>query len=154
VDLPSGLAALVGHLEKLGFRIVREESHPWPGGGHVELARSRGRGIGRVRMTEDRRVWDVEVKVGTAWYEPFMALRALGGVPHEQRALSHAERRAATVGLVRRFTDDRAQVAAIKERQKELSVAYTRWAEGKSDVNPLACIAEALAPPSARRIPA
>lgn len=89
-------------------------------------------------MTEDRGVWTVEVKIGTAWYEPFMALHALDGVPHEQRALSHAERRAATTDLVRRFTGDRAQAAVIKQRGTELSVAYTRWAEGKSDANPLA----------------
>lgn len=138
MELPSGLAALVADLEQLDFRVVREESDPWPGGRHVELARPRGQGIGRVRMTEDRSVWDIEVKIGTAWCEPFMALLALDGVPHRQRALSHAERRAATLDLVQRFTGDPAQAAAIKQRQKELSEAYTRWAEGKSDVNPLA----------------
>src|ERR687891_1860550 len=75
-ELPSGLAALVADLQDLGFRVVRAESHPWPRGWYVELARRRRRGIGRVRMTEDRGVWDVE-------------------------ALSHAERRVGTPGVGR-----------------------------------------------------
>ena len=50
--------------------------------------------------------------------------------------MSHEERRNAMLELVTRFTGERAQVKAIKAREKELSEAYTRWAEGKSDTNP------------------
>jgi hypothetical protein len=136
--LPTGLAALVADLQRLGFSIESEEWHPWPRGGKVELARLRGTGVKRVRMTEDRGVWDVEVKIGRRWYEPLTALRALDERPHQQRALSHDERLNATLELVNRFTGERAQVNAIKKRQKELTAAYTRWAQGKSDTNPLA----------------
>jgi hypothetical protein len=135
-ELPDGLAALVADLERLGFEVEREEWHPWPGGGDIELRRRRARGVSRVRMMEDRGVWDVDVQVGRGWYEPFTALRALDGVPHEQRALSHVERRVATVELVQRFTGHRAQRKAIKDRAKQLSEAYTRWAQGKGDYPP------------------
>ena len=137
MQLPSGLAAVVAELQQLGFRIARQESHPSRGGGPVELVRPRGRGIGRVRMTEDRGIWDVEVKIGRGWYEPSTALRALDEEPHEQRALSHADRRAFTLELVKRFTGDRSQVSAIEKRQEDLTAAHTRWAQGNSDTDPL-----------------
>ena len=89
-------------------------------------------------MTEDRGVWDVEVRIGRGWYEPFMALLALDERPHQQRALSHDERHKATLEFIQRCTGERAQVNAIKKRQKELAAASTRWAQGKSDTNPLA----------------
>lgn len=134
--LPEGLAALVADLERLGFEVEREEWHPWPGGGDVGLVRRGSRGVKRVRMAEDRGCWEVDVQIGRGWYEPHMALRALDAVPHQQRALSHAERHAATVELVRRFTGARAQRKAIKERARQLSEAYTRWAEGKGEYPP------------------
>jgi hypothetical protein len=137
MELPSGLAALVADLERCGFSVETEEWHPWPGGGRIELTRPRGAGVKRVRMTEDRGVWDVEVKLGRGWYEPFTALRALERRPHQQRALSHEERHNATLGLVTRFTGNRVEVKAIKKRERELTAAYTRWAQGKSDTNPL-----------------
>ena len=130
-ELPDGLAALVADLERMDFEIEREDWHLWPGGGDVQLRRRRTRGVKRVRMIEDRGVWDVDVQIGRGWYEPFTALRALDAVPHQQRALSHAERRAATIKLVQRFTGGRSQREAIKDRAKQLSRAYTRWAEGK-----------------------
>lgn len=135
-ELPEELAALVVDLERLGFGVEREEWHTWPGGGDVRLRRRTRRGVKRVRMVEDRGVWDVDVQIGRGWYEPFTALRALDAAAHEQRALSHGERRAATVQLVQRFRGDRAQRRAIKQRAKQLSEAYTRWAEGKGDFPP------------------
>lgn len=135
-ELPNDLAALVADLERMNFKVEREEWHPWPGGGDVELRRRRTRGVKRVRMREDRGVWDVDVQIGHGWYEPFTALRALDDVPHQQRALSHAERRAATIELVGQFTGERSQRKAIKERARQLSEAYTRWAEGKGEYPP------------------
>jgi hypothetical protein len=44
----------------------------------------------------------------------------------QQRALSHAEQRAATVDLVRRFAGEPVEMAMIEQRQKELSVVLTR----------------------------
>jgi hypothetical protein len=133
-ELSSGLAALVADLDNEGFTVDMEEWSPWPGGGHIELAAPASRaGVKRVRMIEDRRAWDVEVNIGRSWYEPFTALLALDGQPHEQWALSHAQRHQATLELVRRFTGERAQVKAIKARHKALAEAYTRWAEGKSE---------------------
>ncbi len=137
MELPAGLAALVAELQRCGFSVESEEWHPWPGGGRIELASPGGAGVKRVRMTEDRGVWDIEVKIGGDWYEPFTALCALDQRPHQQRALSHEERADATLALVTRFTGERAQVKAITKRQKELTAAYTRWAQGKSDTNPL-----------------
>jgi hypothetical protein len=102
-ELPDGLAALVADLERLGFGVEREDWHPWPGGGDIELRRRLSLGVSRVRMMEDRGVWEVGVQVGRGWYAPFTALRALDGLPHEQRALSDVERRVATVELVQRF---------------------------------------------------
>jgi hypothetical protein len=135
-ELPEGLAALVADLEQLGFDVEREQWHPWPGGGEVLLRRPKVRGVRRVRLSEDRGVWDVDVQIGRAWYEPFTALRALEALPHQQRALSHAERRAATIELVERYKSDRAQRKAIKDRAKRLSEAYTRWAEGTGEFPP------------------
>jgi hypothetical protein len=62
-----------------------------------------------------------------------MALRALDGEPHEQRALSHEERKVATLEAVRRVTGDEAQMAAIKARQRELSEPITQRAVAESD---------------------
>jgi hypothetical protein len=135
-ELPDGLAALVTDLERTGFEIEHEKWHPWPRGGEVQLQRRRTRGVKRVRMTEDRGVWDVDVQIGREWYEPFTALRALDAVPHQQRALSDADRHTATIDLVRRFTGDRSQRHAMKNRARQLSEAYTRWAEGKGDYPP------------------
>jgi hypothetical protein len=135
-ELPDGLAALVADLERMDFKIELEEWHPWPGGGEIQLRRRRTRGVKGVRMMEDRGVWDVDVQIGYGWYEPFTALRALDAVPHQQRALSHAERRSATIELVQRFTGKRSQRKAIKDCSKQLSEAYTRWAEGKGDYPP------------------
>lgn len=135
-ELPESLAALVADLEQLGFEVEREDWHPWPGGGDVQLRRPRTRGVKRVRMTQDRGPWDLDVQIGRGWYEPFTALLALNGQPHQQRALNHAERRAATVELIRRFTGARVQRQAIRERAKQLSLAYTRWAEGKGAFPP------------------
>ena len=132
-QLPESLAALVTDLEHMGFEIEREEWHPWPGGGDIQLRRRRTRGVKRVRLAQDRGPWDLEVQIGYGWYEPYTALLALDERSHEQRALSHAERHAATVELVRRFTGSRSQRRAIKERAKQLSLAYTRWAQGKGD---------------------
>jgi hypothetical protein len=122
-ELPEGLAALVVDLQRMDFGIEREEWHPWPGGGEVQLRRRRTRGVKRVRMTEDRGVSDVDVQIGRGWYEPFTALRALDAVPHQQRALSHTERRAATIELVQQFTGERSHRKAIKDRAKQLSQA-------------------------------
>jgi hypothetical protein len=135
-ELPEGLAALVSELKRMGFELEREEWHPWPGGGDIQLRRRRTRGVKRVRMAQDRGPWDLDVQIGRGWYEPFTALLALDERPHQQRALSHAERHAATVELVRRFTGSRAQRQAIKKRAGELSRAYTRWAEGKGEFPP------------------
>ena len=135
-ELPEELAALVADLERLGFEVEREEWRPWPAGGEVQLRRSTVRGVTRVRMSQDRGVWDVDVEIDRGWYEPFTALRALEALPHEQRAFSNAERRAATLGLVERYSGDRAQLNAIKERAQRLSEAYTRWAEGKGEFPP------------------
>jgi len=134
-ELPEGLAALVADLEGLGFAVEREEWHTWPRGGEIQLRRRAGRGIRRVRMMEHRGVWDVDVQIGLGrgWSEPITAVRALDAMPHEQRALSHVERCAATVELVERFNGERAQRRAIKSRAKQLSKAYTRWAQGKGD---------------------
>ena len=135
--LPPQLAGLVADLERLGFEVVREEWHAWPRGGDVELRRVGAPGVRAVRLMEDRGIWDVEAQLGRGWYEPFTAVRALGGVPHEQRALGNEERRAAVLDLVGRFTGERGQIRAVKARTRQLNEAYTRWASGKSDVNPL-----------------
>jgi hypothetical protein len=63
-------------------------------------------------MFEDRGLWEVEVEIAGDWYEPFMALQALEQQPHQQRALSHAERRAAT-----------------------LNAYNSRWTQGASDAS-------------------
>jgi hypothetical protein len=135
-ELPEVLAALVADLEQFGFDVERELWHPWPGGGEVQLRRPKTRGVRRVRLSEDHGVWDVDVQIGQAWYEPFTALRALDALPHQQRGLSHAERRAATMSLVERYKGDRAQRKAINDRAKRLSEAYTRWAAGKGEFPP------------------
>jgi hypothetical protein len=135
-ELPEELAALVADLERLSFEVEREEWHPWPGGGDVQLRRPMLRGVRRVRLSQDRGLWEVDVEIDRGWYEPFTCLRALDALPHQQRALSHAERRSATIGLVERYTGDRAQLKAIKERSQRLSEAYTRWAEGKGEFPP------------------
>jgi hypothetical protein len=135
-ELPDGLAALVNDLERTGFEVEREEWHPWPRGGDIQLRRRRTRGVKRVRMTQDRGDWDLDVQIGRGWYEPATALRALDAVPHRQRALNHSERRAATVELVQRFTGERSQRQAIKHRARQMSEAYTRWAEGTGDYPP------------------
>ncbi|HWH43399.1 MAG TPA: hypothetical protein VNT32_01580 [Thermoleophilaceae bacterium] len=130
-ELPESLAALVADLEDMGFETEREEWHPWPGGGDMQLRRPRTRGVKRVRMMQDRGPWDLEVQIGRGWYEPYTALLALDERPHQQRALSHAERHAVTIKLVQRFTGSRTQRRAIKDRAKQLSLVYTRWAEGE-----------------------
>lgn len=131
-ELPRDLAALVADLESEGFTVAREEWSVWPGGGHVELAAPGTRpGVKRVRMLEDRGLWSVEVKIGRSWYEPMTALLALEGRPHEQWALSHAQRRRATAELTRRFTGDRREKRMIDARRKALTEAYMRRVEGK-----------------------
>jgi len=133
-ELPASLAALVADLQQLGFAIEREEWHPWPRGGDIRLRLPRTRGVRRVRMKQDRGPWDVVVQIGREWYEPFTALLALDERPHQQqRALSHAERHAATVELVRRFRGSRAQRRAVSERAKQLSAAYMRRATGRGE---------------------
>jgi hypothetical protein len=135
VQLPSGVAALVADLREHGFEITNEVWSPARRSGSIEMA-ARRRGVSRVRITEDREAWEVEVKIGFGWYYPWTALLALQDLPHEERAMGHEERRAATVALVRELTGDRAQIQKIKARQKQLTEAYTRWAEGKSDTKP------------------
>jgi hypothetical protein len=92
--------------------------------------------VRRVRLSQDRGSWIVEVQIGRGWYEPFRSLRALDALPHQQRALSHAERRAATIELVERYKGDPAQRKAIEDREKRLSEAYVRWTEGKGEYPP------------------
>jgi hypothetical protein len=87
-------------------------------------------------MAQDRGPWDLDVQIGHGWYEPHTALLALDDRPHQERALSHAERHAAVIELVRRFDGSRSQRRAIRERSKQLSVAYTRWAEGRGEYPP------------------
>ena len=135
-DLPDELAALVADLERLGFELELEELHRWPGGSEIRLRRPTGGGVTRVQLRQDRGIWEADVEIDGRWYEPFTCLRALDALPHEQRAFNHAERRAATIGLVERYTGDRAQLNAIKERAQQLSQAYTRWAAGKGEVPP------------------
>ena len=76
-ELPEELAALVADLERLGFEVEREEWRPWPAGGEVQLRRPTVRGATRVRMSQDRGAWDVDIEIDRGWYEPFTALRAL-----------------------------------------------------------------------------
>ena len=135
-EFPEGLAALRADLEQIGFTTESETWHLWPRGGELQLRRARTHGVRRVRMVEDRGLWDVEVQIGRSWYEPFTALRALDELLHHERALSHADRREAVVELVRRFTGERSQRQAIRKRASDLSKAYTRWARGKGDYPP------------------
>ena len=90
MDLPADIAALIDDLEDLGFDITKASDAPWPGGPQIELRRAAG-GIRAVRMAVDRGEWEVEVRIGRQWYEPYWALRVLDDKPDERRALSHAE---------------------------------------------------------------
>jgi hypothetical protein len=134
MELPAGLAALARDLEAVGFQVEMEEWHAWPRGGEVELSAPSGHPVRRIRMVEDREVWDVEVKLGRGWYDLFTALSALQERPNQRRALTHEEQRPATLEFLRRFTGDSSEVKAIKRRQKELSIAVTRWAQGKGEL--------------------
>lgn len=133
MDLPADLEALVEDLTLRGFKVQSNERHEWPGGPVIVLASQRGEGVDAVRLTQEHGLWDVMVRIENGWYEPFLAQRALTGEPHEQRALSHAERRQATLGLLDRFTGERAQVDAISARQRELTEAYTRSVSAKPE---------------------
>ena len=137
MDLPDGIARLIADLEELGFAVVEAEDGKWPGGPYIELARKRARGVRGVRMTVDRGMWEVEIRLGAPWspdrrwHEPFMALRAAEGRPRQRRALSHAERRAATLDAVRRLKGTRRERRRITRAEHELTRAYNRWAQGK-----------------------
>jgi len=131
VKPPSDIARLVGDLQALGFRVVRDEDGEWPGGPRIALERPRTRGVNAVRLSVDRGIWEVEVRVGRRWYEPFWALRVLAELPDQSRAFSHEERRAFTLEAARSIKGTREDRRRLRRRQKEYERAYTQWATGK-----------------------
>jgi hypothetical protein len=135
MSLPEGLAALVSALEQRGFTVVTECWKPWPGGSTVELSAPQGPAAKGVRLSEDRGFWEVEVRISrgmNGWFEPFMALLALENRPHQQRALSHEERRKSTLEFIDRFTGESRQVRTIRNRRREIIKAYNRRLQGKT----------------------
>ena len=129
MELPHDVALLIDDLRERGFSLVNEESHPATAMAALELAADRP-GVCGVRLQQDRGIWDVETRIGDDWYDPFTALRALNDLPHEQRALSHEERRAATVALVDQLRGDSDEVQKIRARHLDLIKEYTRRATG------------------------
>jgi hypothetical protein len=97
------VARLVADLEELGFRIVVQDAVPARESAVLELSRERTEGVHRVRITEDLGTWEVDVQVGEDWIEPFAAMQALDGRPAEAWALTHEQRRTATLEFVRRL---------------------------------------------------
>ena len=131
MDLPRDIAGLVSDLEALGFQVVRADDGAWPGGPDIELRRKRSRGVSAVRLLVDRGIWEVAVRVGRHWYEPFWALRTLEGSRHQNRALSHEERRRFTVDAARNIKGTREERRTLRRHHNEYARAYTQWAMGK-----------------------
>lgn len=131
MDLPHDIAALVDDLRQLAFTLEHAEDHQWPGGPYLELNRRSRRGVRAVRMSVDRGIWEVEVQLGLRWYEPSWALRTLEGKPDQRRALSHAERRKATVGAVRNIRGTWRERRKLRARTIAHQRRYTEWAQGK-----------------------
>jgi hypothetical protein len=111
--------------------VVREEDGKWPGGPSLELERPRTHGVSAVRLSVDRGIWEVEVRVGRRWYEPFWALRVVAELPDQSRAFSHEERRAFTLEAARTIRGTVEERRRLRRRQKEYEHAYTQWAMGK-----------------------
>jgi hypothetical protein len=130
-EFPDDIRGLVEDLEHIGFKVATASDHPWPGGPRLELRRSGVRGIRSVQMSVDRAMWEVTVKIGRRWYEPFWALRVLDGQANQSRALSHAERRRYTVEAVRRIRGTRAERRELRRQQLSHRQAYTKWAMGE-----------------------
>jgi hypothetical protein len=129
VELPRAVASLVDDLRDRGFSVVDEQSFPTRASGLLELAADRA-GVSGVRLDQDRGLWGVEVRIGSDWYDPYTALRALNDLAHDRRAQSHEERRAATVALVEQLRGEPDEVTKIKARHQQLIEAHTRWATG------------------------
>jgi hypothetical protein len=78
----------------------------------------------------DRGIWEVEVRVGRRWYEPFWALGVVTELPDQSRAFSHEERRAFTLEAARTIRGTVEERRRLRRRQKEYERVYTQWAMG------------------------
>lgn len=130
-DFPEDIRGLIEDLEREGFKLVAESDHPWPGGPRLRLARRQMRGVSQVSLNVDHGMWEVMVKVGWHWYEPFWALRVVNGDSDERHALNHAELRKYTLQAVGGIRGTRADKRELRRRQRARNRALTRWAEGK-----------------------
>jgi hypothetical protein len=130
-SLPDALAALVAELRRAGFGVSDDESCGWAFRQVTLLNPERSYG-NVVRLIQDRGLWGVEVAVeGDAFHDPHEVLLALDAREFESRAMSHDERRAATLEVLDRLPHSAAEVQALRARLREYREDYRRWMSGR-----------------------
>jgi hypothetical protein len=147
--LPGQLDELVGRLRGIGFAITNDGP---VGNGRQDAGFNRivelsdpTRQVGqRVRLVQDRGLWETSVEIAGAWHDPYEIVMAIDGAEYSQRAQSHADRSRFTLQALERLPTSPQDLGQLLARLNDYRDAYWQGLGVDPD--------EAKRPPALRRI--
>src|SRR5690242_11737158 len=98
MDTPKDVAGLLSDLRDRGFETVHDETYESRGSRIIELGRRPS--PRQVTIVCDRGIWAISIYFGSVDYDLQTVQLAIDRAPYSSRAMSHAERRAATVRAI------------------------------------------------------